>query len=330
MRSSIAVTRWLAVLAAVAVVAQAAGCAVSPPVPAPRAVASQVPPAIAEQLRKIGPVVAPPATAALYAPAQQREPYHSVKVARDLAYGPHERHRLDVFTPLASFGALARPVLVFVHGGAFVGGNKRTGDNPFYDNIMLWAADNQMVGVNITYRLAPQHPWPAAQEDLAEALRWVRENIRAHGGDPERIVLMGHSAGAAHVAQYLGHERFHVAPGGGVKAAVFLSGLFDTTTAEANDPLKAYFGSDRAQYAARSALPGLLKSRVPMLLAYAELDPPDFRRQALQAQAALCGVGRCPTTLQLMGHSHMSEVYAIGTRDQALGVAVRSFLNGAL
>lgn len=326
MPSLTAVSRWIAAPLALAL---AAGCATGPDVPPPRAVVSQVPPAIAEQLKKIGPVVAPPATAALYAPLQQREPYTGVRVVRDLAYGPHERHRLDVFRPLASFGSAAKPVLVFVHGGAFVGGNRRTGDSPFYDNIMLWAADNQMVGVNISYRLAPQHPWPAAQEDLAAALRWVKENISAHGGNPDRIVLMGHSAGAAHVAQYLGHERFHVAPGGGVSAAVFLSGLFDITTAEANEPLKAYFGSDRAQYAARSALPGMLRLRIPLLLAYAELDPPDFQRQALRAQAALCDVGRCPTTLQALGHSHMSEIYAIGTPDQALGIAIRRFLNGA-
>jgi triacylglycerol lipase len=87
----------------------------------------------------------------------------------------------------------ARPVLVFVHGGGFTGGNRRTGDSPFYDNIMLWALKNGMVGVNMTYRLAPQSQWPAAQQDIASALAWVQDNIASHGGDPSRIVLMGHS-----------------------------------------------------------------------------------------------------------------------------------------
>jgi acetyl esterase/lipase len=287
-------------------------------------VASQVPPGIEAQLRQIGRVVAPAPTAALYAPLQQHEPYAGVKVARGESYGTDERHLLDVFAPEAATGA--RPVLVFVHGGGFTGGNRRTGDSPFYDNIMLWALKNGMVGVNMTYRLAPQSQWPAAQQDIASALAWIRENIASHGGDPSRIVLMGHSAGAAHVAQYLAHPRFHAAPGGALAGAVLISGLFDTTTAEASPSMQAYFGTDASLYAQRSALPGLLASPVPMLLAYAELDPPDFHAQSEQVHLAMCEVGPCPPLLELRGHSHMSEVYAINTEDRALTDALAAFV----
>lgn len=303
-----------------------AGCATAP-APAPVAsgpVASQVPPHISAQLVQMGRVVAPPPTAALYAPMQQREPYADVRVARDERYGADARHRLDVFAPAATGGA--RPVLVFVHGGAFVAGDKRTGTSPFYDNIALWAVKNGMVGVNITYRLAPQNPWPAAQQDLAAALTWVRQNIAARGGDPARIYVMGHSAGAAHVAQYVAHRQFHVAPGGGIAGAILVSGLFDPVSADPNPPLQAYFGRDPSVYAARSALPGMAAARLPMLVAYAELDPSDFHRQSEQARAALCEAGRCPTFLQLRGHSHMSEVYAINTPDTALTDAIRAFV----
>lgn len=303
-----------------------AACATRPAIP-DGLVPSQVPPAIETELLKIGRVVNPPATAALYAPLQQREPYAGVAVTRDVRYGPDARNRLDVFAPAAA-GA-PRPVLLYVHGGAFVGGDKRSGDSPFYDNIAVWAVNNGMVGVNITYRLAPQYPWPAAQEDLAAALRWVRANIAARGGDPDRIFLIGHSAGAAHVAQYLGHPRFHVAPGGGVAGAIIVSGLFDPSTAEVNPPLQAYFGSDPSVYESRSALPGLVASRVPLLLAHAELDPSDFHRQSSQARSALCEAGRCPPSLLLQGHSHMSEVYAINTADHALTDAIRAFVSGA-
>lgn len=303
-----------------------AGCASQPVTIA--ALPSQVPPAIEAQLRQIGRVVDPPKTAALYAPLQQREPYEGVAVARALRYGPDaERNLLDVFTPQRPEGAL-RPVLVFVHGGAFVAGNRRTGSSPFYDNIALWAVKNGMVGVNTTYRLAPQHPWPAAQEDLAAMLVWVRENIAARGGDPNRIYLMGHSAGAAHVAQYIGHPRFHVEPGGGIAGAIFVSGLFDPSSAQPNPPLQAYFGKDASLYARRSALPGMAASRLPMLVSYAELDPSDFHEQAEQAQAALCSAGHCGPLLQLRGHSHMSEVYAINTPDTALTDAIRAFVFG--
>jgi acetyl esterase/lipase len=299
-----------------------AGCAAAPTTSRP--MRSQVPAQIASQLRQIGPVVAPPPTAAIYAPMQQREPYAGVKVTRDLHYGPDARHLLDVFTPESGGGA--RPVLVFVHGGGFIAGNKRTGDSPFYDNVMLWAVKNGMVGVNMTYRLAPQHPWPAAQQDIGAALSWVRREIAARGGDPQRVILMGHSAGATHVAEYVAHPEFHAGPRGGIAGAVMVSGVFDTTTAEINPPLQAYFGKDASLYAQRSALPGMLKSGLPMLLAYAELDPRDFQRQGEQVHAALCQAGNCPPLLKLTDHSHMSEVYSINTSDTSLTDALRAFV----
>lgn len=290
------------------------------------AVPSQVPAAVAVQLQQIGRVVDPPRTAALYAPLQQREPYAGVKVARAERFGPHgERNLLDVFTPEAA-GGPPRPVLVFVHGGGFVAGARRTGTSPFYDNIALWAVKNGMVGVNTTYRLAPQHPWPAAQEDLAAALLWVRENIAARGGDPNRIYLMGHSAGAGHVAQYVGHPRFHIDPGGGIAGAIFVSGVFDPASFPPAPTVQAYFGSDASLYPRRSALSGMAASRIPMLLAYAELDPSEFHEQSEQAHSVLCQAGRCAPLLQLRGHSHMSEVYAINTPDAALTDAILRFV----
>jgi len=299
-----------------------AGCAAAPIPSGP--VASQVPPQIARQLRQIGPVVAPPPTAAIYAPMQQREPYAGVKVTRDLHYGPDARHLLDVFAPQSGGGA--RPVLVFVHGGGFIAGNKRTCDSPFYDNIMLWAVKNGMVGVNMTYRLAPQHPWQAAQQDIGAALSWVRQEIAARGGDPQRVILMGHSAGATHVAQYVARPEFHAGTRGGIAGAVMISGVFDTTTAEASPPLQAYFGKDVSLYPQRSALPGMLKSGLPMMLAYADLDPQDFQQQAEQAHTALCRAGNCPPLLKLTDHSHMSEVYSINTSDTSFTDALRAFV----
>ena len=115
---------------------------------------SAMPADIAAKLQEIGRVVDPPATAPLYAPLQQKEPYRGVKVDRDVKYGPADRNLLDVFTPEA--GSSFRPVLIYVHGGGFVAGNKHPPGSPFYDNVMLWAVKNGFVGVNVTYRLAPQ------------------------------------------------------------------------------------------------------------------------------------------------------------------------------
>ena len=78
---------------------------------------------IAWKLIEIGPVVDPAKTAVLYAPLQQKEPYPGVRIERDVKYADADLERLDVFTPEAT--STARPVLIFVHGGAFTAGNKR-------------------------------------------------------------------------------------------------------------------------------------------------------------------------------------------------------------
>lgn len=275
---------------------------------------AQMPPDIAERIRAMGPVIDPPKTAPLYAPLQQKEPYDGVKVTRDLKYGADARHALDVFTPEQRAGP--RPVLMFVHGGAFVAGNKRPPGSPFYDNIMLAAARNGMVGVNLTYRLAPQNPWPAGAVDVGDAVKWVKDNIAGHGGDPARVYLMGHSAGAVHVASYVAFPAYHKS-GVGIAGAILVSGLFDFTKTKPGKPEQAYFG-EKAGSAEVSSIAGLLQARVPLMVAYAELDPGDFVAQSKLLNEALCAVGRCPRLVALASHSHMSEVYAINTADVSL------------
>ena len=84
------------------------------------------------------------AFAALHAAA----PKDGVVVTKDVAYGPHPRNILDVYKP--SRGASRTPVVIFVHGGAYVGGDKS-----YYGNVTTWFARQGVLGVNATYRLAP-------------------------------------------------------------------------------------------------------------------------------------------------------------------------------
>ena len=286
---------------------------------------SPMPEDIAWKLLELGHIIDPPKTAALYAPLQQKEPYQSVKIERDVKYGGAERNLLDIFMPETA--SSPRPVLIFVHGGGFVAGNKRTGDSPFYDNIALWAAKNGFVGVNTTYRLAPQSPWPAAAEDLAAAIQWVSDNIASRGGDPSRVFLMGHSAGAVHVATYVSHPEFQKVKGGGLAGAILVSGIYDLNGEAAGDPEKAYFGTDPSLYAARSSRPGLQAVTLPLMIAAAELDPPRFIQQfELLKEAACKGNQGCPRAVMLPQHSHMSEVYAINTPDARLTDAILEFV----
>jgi acetyl esterase/lipase len=292
------------------------------------AVAAQqgsMPDDIARKLLEIGRVIDPPKTAAMYAPLQEREPYQGVKVERDVKYGPADRNLLDVFT--ADAGASPQPVLIFVHGGAFVAGNKRTGDSPFYDNIMLWAVKNGFVGVDMTYRLAPQSPWPAGAEDLSAAVHWVVANIASHGGEPARIYMMGHSAGASHVATYASHPEFWGSTGSRLAGVILVSGLYDLTGMPPDAGPTAYYGRDPALYAERSSVAGLTQTKTPLMIAAAELDPPMFKQQLDLLQDSLCKSERgCARSLTLPQHSHMSEVYSINTSDDRLTREILEFV----
>ena len=270
---------------------------------------SPMPDDLAWKLLELGRVIDPPKTAALYAPLQEKEPYQGVKVERDVKYGAADRNLLDIFVP--DVAEKSRPVLIFVHGGAFVGGNKRTApDSPFYDNIMLWAAKNGFVGVNVTYRLAPLAPWPAGAEDLASAVQWVKDNLGERGGNPARIYLMGHSAGAVHVASYVSHPEFHKVKGGGLAGAIMVSGIYDLTATPLADPERAYFGNDPARYAERSSLSGLATTDIPLMLAAAELDPPGFVLQFDQLKQATCNRERVrPHVPAAAAQPHVGSVF---------------------
>jgi acetyl esterase/lipase len=286
---------------------------------------SPMPPEIAKKLAELGRVIDPQATARLYAPLQPTEPYFGYRIERDLKYGPAERNRLDIFMPQNVTSG--RPVLVFVHGGAFIGGNKRLPNSPFYDNVMMWAVKNGFIGVNITYRLAPGSPWPAGAEDVASAIRWVSDEIGERGGDASRIYLMGHSAGAIHVASYVSHPEFYKAKNGGLKGAIMVSALYDLTAAPLSDPERAYFGSDASRYADESSLPGLLKTNIPLMAVSSELDLPGFVKQLDQFKDATCKrASGCARTVMLPQHSHMSEVYSINTEDTRLTDQILDFV----
>jgi acetyl esterase/lipase len=287
-----------------------------------------MPAQVERKLREMGRVINPPETAKLYSPLHQKEPYAGVKIARDIRYGPDERQALDVFMPDQAGGG-PRPVLMFVHGGAFVAGNKKGPPGSFYfDNVGIWAVRSRWIGVNITYRLAPTHTWPTGAEDLASALRWVVQSISRYGGDPHRTFLAGHSAGAVHVADYLALPRLHVdANGPGLKGAILVSGLFDVARFPAGPGNKAYYGEDASKYAERSSQPGLLKTPVPLLVVYAELDPASFEVESKALYEELCKANKCPRLLRLAKHSHMSEVYSINTEDMELANQITEFVN---
>jgi triacylglycerol lipase len=278
-----------------------------------------------QSLRQIGDEFSPRAieeTRRLYAGVALRPEQVGAGVSRDLRYGPDARHRLDVFQPLAD--AAVRPVVVFVHGGGFAAGDKGGADAPFYNNVGAWAVRSGFVGVNVTYRLAPQYAWPHGAQDIALALHWLAANIGRYGGDARRIVLVGQSAGAAHVAGCLaGHGGVFPAPA----AAVLLSGIYEPDAFHVIPMYEVYFGADRGRYAARSAVLALARTTVPCLFTISEFDPPQFQRQlAAVFEARTAATGRCPQVLWLHGHNHFSTSMQIGGPDDTLGPPLAAFI----
>jgi acetyl esterase/lipase len=276
------------------------------------------------KIRAIGVEITPAnlgAAMELYKPYHGVEPYPGVTVRRDIAYGPDdERNRLDLFLPAS--GGTALPVLVYLHGGGFVAGNRKSPDFPYYDNVMVWAVRHGMAGVNMTYRLAPRHKWPSGNEDVANAIRWIQQNAAAHGMNSGRIFLMGQSAGASHVAQYIAHRQFHPEGGPGLAGGLIISGIFEPNR-------KEYFGEDTSKYPGMSALPGLVASApLPLLVTVAENDPPIFEEQAMKLLNALYQRDkRIPWFQRMWGHNHISAMLHVGVEpDDQLGGLIRDFV----
>lgn len=113
----------------------------------------------------------------------------------DISYGEHELNKLDIHH---GKGAIANPVVVFIHGGGWA---RRDKDQSRFVAPALLKEGYTVVSIN--YRLtgildegAEKIPHPAQIEDCAAAIKWVTEHIQQYGGDPDQIVLLGHSAGA--------------------------------------------------------------------------------------------------------------------------------------
>ncbi|MBD8869574.1 alpha/beta hydrolase fold domain-containing protein [Nocardioides donggukensis] len=202
-----------------------------------------------------------------------------VEVIRDIAYSDAGRHgRLDVYRSRTADLRRA-PVLVQVHGGAWVIGDKKEQGLP----LMAHLAAKGWVCVAINYRLAPRHPFPAHVIDVKRALAWVREHIADYGGDPDYVAITGGSAGghlAALAALTPGDPAYQ--PGfedadTSVQVAVPHYGVYDlagATGLRSAIGLRDGFLAPRVMRTTWAEDPELFESASPLLRAGA--DAPDF------------------------------------------------------
>lgn len=317
--------RWLAALAVLGANLSTPGTAV--------AQVSAMPLPVQQRLAEVGPGWGKDIggnigkTLEVYTPLLAVAPKGGVAIERDVAYGPHARHRLDVHR---AEGLKNAPIVVFIHGGAYVAGN-RSVNAEVYGNVATYFARNGMLGVNATYRLAPEARWPAAVEDVGAVVKWLQQNAAKYGGDPKRITLIGHSAGATHVASYVYIKSLQPAEGHGVSSIVLMSGRYHFDPSPDDPNLKnfqAYFGADRSLYPERSPINHVKAAApLPTYIVVAEYDNPDLDTQGALLLGRLCERDRaCPRFTRLERHNHLSMTYQFNTADEALGREILAFI----
>ncbi len=164
----------------------------------------------------------------------------AVSVTRDVAYGGEARRRLDVYAPKARIAG--RPVVVFFYGGSWDSGERGN-----YAWVGQALAGQGYVAMVADYRLYPEARWPDFLRDGALAVRWAKDHAAAYGGEPSRLVVMGHSAGAYNAIELAVDRRWlesvGMDPGRDLRAAVGLSGPYDFLPLK-SERLKTIFGPE--------------------------------------------------------------------------------------
>ncbi len=185
---------------------------------------------------------------------------------RDLAYGPDPLQKLDVYLPTAPQDA---PMIVMVHGGGWRFGDK-SNDGVWRNKSAHWTAKGAIV-VTVNYRLLPQADPLEQARDVARALAYIQARAPLWGAIPQRLVLMGHSAGAHLVALLSADPSLAHAQGARdwLATVALDTAVLDAQAIMSQSPSRLYaqaFGSDPAFWQQASPLARLQPSAPPMLL----------------------------------------------------------------
>jgi acetyl esterase/lipase len=225
-------------------------------------------------------------------------------VKRDLPYAEpaNPRQNVDIYAPV---GAKNLPVVFWIHGGGWQAGDKT--------NVMLKPqafADKGFVFVSTGYRLLPNVEMVTIFQDVAKSVRWTHDHIAEHGGDPKRMLVMGHSAGAQLAALICTDDRYLKAEGLSlaiIKGCVPVDGdTYDVPaiiwTVETRQQVhgmpmpkfghRVKFGNDPAKHLDYSAVTHVAKGKgIPPFLILHVADQPDVTAQAGRLSAVLKNAG---------------------------------------
>ena len=269
------------------------------------------------------------------------EPPTIKATAANISYGEHERNVLDIYAPP---GAKNLPVVFWIHGGGWQQGDKSgvlEKPKAFTEKGFIFVATN--------YRLLPSVDMGTLIRDVAKSLGWVHKHIAEHGGDPQRIFVMGHSAGAQLAALLCTDDRYLKAEGvpfAALKGCVPVDGdTYDIPamieTAETRlrvhgQPMPKYghrlkFGNDPALHRDFSAVTHVAKGKgIPPFLILHVANHPDVSAQAQRLGAVLKDAGLPVKVFGAKETTHTRINAELGLPDDPATKAMWEFMSGAL
>jgi acetyl esterase/lipase len=264
----------------------------------------------------------------LVLPFRMRDP--DVEVVRDIAYDPDgsRAHRLDIYRNRAR--PSGAPVLVYIHGGGWVIGDKREQGLP----MMLHLAAHGWVCVTANYRLSPKARFPDHLIDCKQALEWVKANIAVYGGDPSFIAVSGGSAGG-HLASLLA---LAPEPETDVAACVSLYGVYDFTDRDGlwgkgfrrfleRRVMPVRWADDPAAYSAASPMDQISSNAPPFMVVHGSNDRLVPVEEARTFARLLRATSKAPVVYaELPGAQHAFEIFR-SIRTAHLVRAVEQFLS---
>ena len=285
--------------------------------------AKEVGTGIAREIAKIGCRFDPAVfeqTKALIRPLHARAPVAPAKV---VSYGADARNALDVY-PAPKPGS---PVLIYVPGGGFVGGDKDDGAY-FSRNVGTTFSARGYTCVIPNYRLAPASTWPSGADDVTAVLRWTVENCAAANGDPSRIHVCGQSAGATHVSTSLFMATDSIWDR--IRTVALLNGLYALEDGVVRPNYAAYFGVEAETVKARLPLALARAVAKPLMLATAGYDVPALAASTFSLASKLTMLnGKTPDFMVMDRHNHVSAVLSVGTAYDDLTDALMRFHQSA-
>jgi len=277
----------------------------------------------------------------LYEPASLPE----AQTRLDLAYrsdpAAHpEKHRLDLFLPDPALRDW--PTLIFVHGGGWTAGDRtiEAAGASVIRNIGRFFASRGVGAAVISYRLMPEVGWRAQLEDVAAAMRFVREAVPAEGGDPDAIFLSGHSAGAW-LAARTGFDPDVLERAGFPPASLCGLALVSGAAYDLGDEETYRVGASRDYFLERfddgrpdweragSVVPLLRDALPPTLILYGSMESAQLQRQSELLFDRMRASGAPVEKLLLPRQTHQSIVLTLSRDDKQAGPAILELMQGA-